>query len=606
MLGVIFWVLYAQDARSASADTARKTTRYPIKVRKIASSANLLDKVTVHGGKESGFDPKVEGDEVKDDETYDAIVVGGGLGGLSAGVYLTDHGKRVLLLEKESAFGGLAMGGMRHGVRYDRGAAYWTDTYEEEGHILTDIGMGDWVTENKKLHAETRKKYAIHEPADSFYWNGNLYLGIWEEDTMEKLPASFSVFHHMLKAANDKGLIPNQPFEEADNLSLDELSAAEWIRIMPVRLREEAEKGDKVAAKLHSRFLKDPKVNHDDPMGDVIGLMELYCRSALGSTPDQVSAVAFANFYISEIDTRYTTPMGTGSAAEHMVKILKGRPDKAIMSAGSKVTKIVNFDDHVVVSYVRGGKTHDVQGKYAVFAAQLKLAPMIVEGLAGTEQGAYMESLGYADYSVHAVFVKGHPFRATYDTWTRAKDYTSADFTDVILGRWMDPKIHGYEGIRGLVFDKKGNARFKHPAPDKDGVLTIYHPLPPNSYVRQDQDKEEAVTKEIAAGAVDRLLQLWPPSVNGKKWGTKITEADIEAVETSRWPYSVHVARPGHFKRAKAMRKPFKRTFFANNNLGTPAFEEALFRGHCAADNILKRLDDHFEFEKWSKCPLEE
>lgn len=49
--------------------------------------------------------------------------------------------------------------------------------------------------------------------------------------------------------------------------------------------------------------------------------------------------------------------------------------------------------------------------------------------------------------------VKGHPYRATYDTWTRASDYTEDDFTDVIIGRWMDPKINGYLGMRDFKKD---------------------------------------------------------------------------------------------------------------------------------------------------------
>jgi hypothetical protein len=86
-------------------------------------------------------------------------------------------------------------------------------------------------------------------------------------------------------------------------------------------------------------------------------------------------------------------------------------------------------------------------------------------------------------------------------------------------------------------------------------------------------------------------------------WGTQI---EVRSVETSRWPYSIHIAKPGHFiVEAKVLRRPLGRIFFANNNIGTPAFEEALFRGHCAANNVLKRVDPSFAQEKWSRCPLD-
>lgn len=42
------------------------------------------------------------------DQSYDAIVVGGGLGGLTSGAFLARHGKRVLVLEQHTVVGGCA------------------------------------------------------------------------------------------------------------------------------------------------------------------------------------------------------------------------------------------------------------------------------------------------------------------------------------------------------------------------------------------------------------------------------------------------------------------------------------------------------------------
>lgn len=42
------------------------------------------------------------------------------------------------------------------------------------------------------------------------------------------------------------------------------------------------------------------------------------------------------------------------------------------------------------------------------------------------------------------------------------------------------------------------------------------------------------------------------------------------------------------------MSKTFGNIAFGNSNIGTPSFEEALFRGHCAANKILYRLDPKF------------
>lgn len=78
----------------------------------------------------------------------------------------------------------------------------------------------------------------------------------------------------------------------------------------------------------------------------------------------------------------------------------------------------------------------------------------------------------------------------------------------------------------------------------------------------------------------------------------------IKKIVTNRWPYSVHIPEPGHFSmRSKIMGKTFGNVIFGNNNMGTPAFEEALHRGHCAANRALYRLNPKkFVQESWSKC----
>jgi hypothetical protein len=243
------------------------------------------------------------------------------------------------------------------------------------------------------------------------------------------------------------------------------------------------------------------------------------------------------------------------------------------------------------VHYVQDGITWEAKAKYAVYAGQLKFAPQLIEDFKkdAPEQADLMSGLEYSHYSVHIVRTKGHPYRAAYDTWTRSADYTEKDFTDVILGRWMNPDINGYEGMRDFS---------KNP-PDDNGVFTIYHPLPLTD-VGEGYDEQQA--KDIARYAVDRLLEQYNPML-AATWGSHI---DVVSVVTNRWPFSVHLARPGHFiHKVKIMRRPFHHVVFGNNNLGTPAFEEALFRGHCAANNVLHRMDKAFQQEKWSRCPLD-
>jgi len=533
--------------------------------------------ILVKGSDEASFVPTaLNKTPISDKRPYDAIVVGGGLAGLSSAVYLTDAGKRVLVLEKEPEFGGLAAGGRSRGVRWGRGASYWTRAYDEELQILRHIGLGDYQT-----------KFPIHEPSDSYFEDGELYLGIWEEATLKRLHPSFELFKFALTHADASGQIPNQPLEEAADTSLDGMNGAEWIRAMPSVVEA---LNDRQAVRVHQRLVSDPATDPKDPMKPVLGLMELYCRSALGTTPDKISAIALANFYISEIETRYTTETGTGGAAERMVAMLEKRT-KAVLRAGATVTSVVSGRGKAEVRWISNRKLFSAKAPFVVYAMPLKFAPKLIAGLSYSDPARVklIDGLQYAHYNVHNVLLKGHPYRATYDTWTRARNYKERDFTDLILGRWMDPEIRGYEGMRGFERDPK----------DDQGVFSLYQALP---LAAVNKGYSEDFARREAEYSVNRMLELYGPLL-AENWGTRI---EIDRVETSRWPYSIHLAVPGHFKRiAKRLRRPYGRIFFATNNVGTPTFEEALFRGHCAANNILSRARAGFTFEPWSRCPRE-
>ena len=548
--------------------------------------ANFADiPVTVRGGDSASFRPTINSNIVADPERYDVIVVGGGLAGLSSAVYLTDAKKKVLMLEKEPQLGGLASWSSTDNRLYDRGAAYWTDTYEEELEILKHIGLGDF-----------KSNQAIPDPIDSYFVRGKYYQDIWAAETVEKLPASFALFRSELQRASKEERIPNQPFEDfKGDMVLDTMNTRQWIEQMPAAMEAylatspaDSEEAHKIWARFQNERNSMPGTTG---MEDVIELMDLYCRSALGATTNYTSAMAFANFYISEIETRYTSPQGTGLAADKMFHMLSARKNLFTALRPAPVLKIKNINNGVEVTYNSGTTTHRVRASYVVFSSQLKIAPDLIEGFdqKAKQQASLMRHLNYSHYSVHLIKIEGQPYRSSYDTWTRAVDYSEDDFTDVILGQWMQKDMLGYEGYRD----------FRKDPPAKDGELSIYHPLP-SKWLKTDYSDEEA--KNLARKAVQRFDDLYS-RLPSDLWRGPLK---VKSIETSRWPFSVHIATPGHYiTKAKILRRPFGRVFFAHSNLGTPAFEEALFRGHCAADNILKRTLPNFHREKWSRCTIE-
>lgn len=568
----------------------------------LAAGSGLDDvEIIIRGGDEQSFNPPITGGLIHDTNRPQVVVVGGGVAGLTGALYLSDQQLKVLVLEKEPQMGGAAASGEMNSHAYNRGAAYWADTYDEQQKIFEHIGLGNY------------QQYAIPGPIDAYNLRGQQYVDIWSDATLAQLPASFSLFKFELQQSDEDHLIPNQPFEEFEKyggrMDLDRLTAREWITRMPASLRnrikvwvhnlgknlndEKLKNKLELAQRIQWSFQNEfSSGNLAGPTGmqDVIEFMDLYSRSAMGGTSDRISAMVFANFYISEITTRYTTQWGTAIAAQYIVNLLKNRPVQ--LQTNATVTRIIDHGTSVEVQYALQGHLHSVYSDYVIFGAQLKQAPKLIAGFAehAPEQAKLMSGLEYSHYSIHVVEVEGHPYRAAYDTWVKAQNPMDDDFTDVILARWLDPAIHAYSDTRD----------FSHDPVDSDGIFAIYNPLPPrwvNSGYTDAQVRQLAM-KTVAR--FDEIFSHMPSSL----WRGPLR---VRRIETNRWAYAIHVPQPGHYiYKAKIMRRPFGRVFFANNNLGTPGFEEALFRGHCAADNILARISANFHFEDWTHCPLEQ
>jgi len=66
------------------------------------------------------------------ENTYDTIIVGGGVAGLTATVYLAREGQKVLLIEKNRELGGLVNSFSRNGFHFDAGVR----ALEDAGIIL--------------------------------------------------------------------------------------------------------------------------------------------------------------------------------------------------------------------------------------------------------------------------------------------------------------------------------------------------------------------------------------------------------------------------------------------------------------------------------------
>lgn len=96
----------------------------------------------------------------KNDENYKAVVIGGGISGLVAAIYLAKAGHSVMLLDKSKTFGGRAISNEKHGAYLNLGV-----------HAFYEGGEGERVL--KELNISLK---GANPPASAIaVWNGQLH-----------------------------------------------------------------------------------------------------------------------------------------------------------------------------------------------------------------------------------------------------------------------------------------------------------------------------------------------------------------------------------------------------------------------------------------------
>ena len=305
-------------------------------------------------------------------------------------------------------------------------------------------------------------------------------------------------------------------------------------------------------------------------MGDVIELLDLYGRSALGGTADQISGRQFIDFYESEIYTRYTGTLGTGTITEAILDKLKTYSNLVEFRTSSPLAELENTESGVRAIFGAGDIGREVVGKHAIFAASVSLAPHLIKDLEkqDPEKVKAISEIQMTDYTVNVIRLKGHPFRATYDTWSNSGGDPTKP-SDYILGRWQDPKIQAYAGMR----------QFESDPIDNYGVISAYHPLGKtnpanfttvNNLKRVDADVEDMITKLSAETAAS---------------GQKI---EVELVESYQWPQSIHLVTPGYLKKTPILERPTGHIHYANNTISAPELETSMARAAREALQIIK------------------
>jgi len=108
-------------------------------------------------------------------EDFDAIVLGGGVGGLSAAHRLAGAGMRTAVLERSSSWGGLARSFREGGSEIE---VFYHHYFTHDAHVLAlirELGLGDRLVFRPVRQAVllgvrvmfwVRKRYAVGEALD--------------------------------------------------------------------------------------------------------------------------------------------------------------------------------------------------------------------------------------------------------------------------------------------------------------------------------------------------------------------------------------------------------------------------------------------------------
>lgn len=485
--------------------------------------------------------PQILAEEPPDTPTYEIVVVGAGIAGLTAAYFLQDCHLKVL--EKNDYVGGRTVSGTYQGFTYAKGTEYLGPP---EGTLATLI---------QALKLQPKE---IPAPMDAHFYNNQFYYG---EDGIalmyieQSLLADYNRFVKMIQSDDqDYEDVPHFDFT-SPLADLDNLTTRQWF--------------DKQ---------KFPAIVYDT--------YNVAARGLFGANLDEISALSaipeIAFDYenagsIENIDALDNSPTPTNKKTGAYtfltgiteVTTAMAHPLKEKIQLNATVTNISQQKDRYLLTYTDNqGNTLSVAAKVVILAVPapvtLKLAPTLLS----QEQKTIMQQIPYASYVTVALFSQER-------IWDQSFDLAMPDgyfFTNVYDSTWI--QRHYDNSLKD----------------QPDGIMTIY--IPPKSY--QDQSLLKMTDEEILRNVYTDLEKVLPGAQD------KIIGYDLQ-----RFPYAYPVMTLGAYKRLTRLHEITQGgLLLAGDYLIYPTFEAAVESGYLAAAKAVSFLNNQCHLKtsfNWGK-----
>lgn len=313
------------------------------------------------------------------DKSYDFIIVGGGIAGLTAAYYLRDH--NVLLLEQYDELGGQSRGGIHRGLRYSWGAAYVGTVDGIYGDLFADLQI-------KPVTLPARK--------NGWYWQSKWYQDVVGNDPKCTLYKEFAQLIDQSKPVWKT--LPEDPTPDAVNTpDMNKLDSLRFVDVL---------KG------YSPEFLS---------------LMDKFVASSYCGGIEQVSALAGYLLMTDLVTNSYVFEGGNSAIARALVtKLESGGKERLVRDAF--VWEVSVSDDQTSVIYsTKDGAMHRARAGHVIVTAPPLVAGRFMNGI-DDKLKAYLLQMKFGSYLVANCLMNKQLFTGTYDNWV-GKPFTFADIT---------------------------------------------------------------------------------------------------------------------------------------------------------------------------------